>query len=171
MRLIRGLYLSYRFFAALLVITTLFVLGFIWPLFFVIAQAILALLIALVGLEMFVLFAKKEPIEGARKVMNPLSLGDDNKVHISVKNNYGFTVKCVIYDNLPHQLQIRDLNFKQSLSANEGAQFHYLIRPTERGEFKFSDIFVFVSALPILYNVRWLLMNVKLFLLTLVLFK
>lgn len=107
----------------------------------------LALVLAIVLLEIFILFVKKQPVEAKRTVMNPLSLGDDNKVSISVKNKYTFLVNVIVVDNAPHQLQMRDLKFKTLLSPGEARVFRYKIRPTERGEFHFSDIFVFVSAL------------------------
>ena len=79
--------------------------------------------------------------------MNPLSLGDENKVSLLVKNNFNFTVNGIIFDNPPHQLQIRDLKFKDSFVSGASKAFDYSIRPTERGKYTFSDIFVFVSVL------------------------
>ena len=124
-----------------------FVYGFVSPLFFVVGQGLLVLVGSIVSLEIFILFGKKNPIEAKRFVMNPLSLGDQNKVKISVKNNFSFTVSTVIYDNAPVQLQLRDLKFSDILQADDARTFTYEIRPTERGEYKFSDIFVYVSAL------------------------
>lgn len=147
MRVLRELFLTYRFFIALLIIASIFVMGFVMPVFFLVGQGCLALLLAIVGLEITVLFLRKNPIEGGRNVMNPLSLGDENKVKLRIQNRYPFTVNAQIYDNLPNQFQIRDLNFRESLSANEQGIFEYTVRPTERGEYTFSDIFVFVSML------------------------
>ncbi len=147
MRIIRELFLSYRFFITLIGVATIFVIGFAFPIFFIIGQALLALVVAILGLEIFILFNKKAPISAKRKVMSQLSLGDDNKVDLVVKNNFGFTVNSIIFDNPPYQLQLRDLKFNTNLSAGEAKEFTYLIRPTERGEYTFSDIFVFVSTL------------------------
>lgn len=147
MRIINGLFLSYRFFIALVVVAAVFVCGFVWPIFFIVGQALLVLVFSIVCLEIFVLFVKKNPIKAKRNLMNPLSLGDENKVSIDVKSNFTFTVSAKVFDNPPHQLQIRDLSFSDTFAAGEGKSFKYSIRPTERGEYKFSDIFVFVSAL------------------------
>lgn len=124
-----------------------FTVSFIFPIFFLVGQGLLALLAALILVEIFILFLKKGAIQGDRKVMNPMSLGDENLVRISVKNNYTFPVNIVVYDNLPHQLQVRNLKFSQYLCAGEENEFRYTVRPTERGEFIFSDIFVYVSTL------------------------
>ena len=139
--------MSYRFFIILLAIAVLMAIGFVYPIFFLIGQGALLVLIAILLVEIFILFFKKNPITANRKVMNPLSMGDDNKVHINVYSNYNFPVNVVVYDNPPFQLQLRDLNFKSILSGSDGKKFTYIVHPTERGEYCFSDIFVYVSAL------------------------
>ncbi|MBN4072531.1 DUF58 domain-containing protein [Crocinitomix catalasitica] len=146
-RLFRGLYLTYGFFIALLVLVVIFIIGFVFPIVFLIAQVAMALLLAIVLLEIFILFVKKDPLDGERHVMNPMSMGDDNKVDIEVQNNYAFPIRLIIYDNLPNQLQIRDLHFTSFISAGEKQIFKYQIHPTERGEFHFSDIFTYASTL------------------------
>lgn len=147
MRVLRGLYLPYEFFIGIVVIATLFVLGFVYSGMFLVAQGALALFLALAILELFILFVKKNPIEARRDVMNPLSVGDDNKVKLRIGNNYNFTIRAVVYDNPPHQLQLRDLNFSASLESQHEVQFDYLIHPTDRGEYKFSSINIFCSGL------------------------
>lgn len=147
MRLLKGLYLPYEFFIALIGIATLFVFGFAYSAMFLVGQAALALFLALCFLEIFILFVKKTPIVAERTVMNPLSVGDDNKVAILVTNNYNFPIRSVIYDNPPFQLQLRDLYFSQRLETDVSAQFEYYIQPTDRGVYKFSDIYVYCSAL------------------------
>ena len=147
MRIVRGIFLSYRFFIALIIVAFVFVYGFVSPIFFVVGQGLLVLVLSIVSLEIFILFGKKKPIQANRNVMNPLSLGDQNKVEIVVQNQYNFSVSAVIYDNAPVQLQLRDLSFSDTLLPNTIKAFTYKIRPTERGEYKFSDIFIYVSAL------------------------
>jgi len=147
MKFIRGLYLSYRFFAVLLGIAALMAVGFMYPIYFLIGQGALALLMAILLVEIFILFLKKIPISAERKVMNPLSMGDDNKVFITVFSHYNFPVNVVIYDNPPYQLQIRDLNFKAILFGSDGKKFNYTIRPNDRGEYVFGDLNIFASAL------------------------
>jgi len=120
---------------------------FIYPLFFVIVVALLSVFFAIVSLELFILFAKKHPIDAKRTVMNPLSLGDENKVRIAVKNNFGFLIKTTVYDNPPVQLQLRDMYFRDNLASGEAKEFKYEIRPTERGAYQFFDLFIFVSTL------------------------
>lgn len=143
----KNLYLPYEFFIGLLGIAIIFVLGFVWPPFFIIGQATMALFLALAGLEFVILQFRKNPIAGLRSVMNPLSVGDDNKVKIIITNNYNFSVRAIVYDNPPNQIQLRNLHFKAILGAGESREFAYVIHPNERGEYKFYDIYVYCSTL------------------------
>jgi uncharacterized protein (DUF58 family) len=147
MRLLRGLFLSYRFFIILVGIAGVFVTGFITPIFYIVGQALLALFVAIILLEMLLVFGKKHPITATRKVMNPLSMGDENSVKIEIINNYGFLINATIYDNPPYQLQLRDMAFSGTFQSNEAKSFSYTVLPTERGAYLFSDIFVYTSTL------------------------
>ena len=93
---LRRLYLTYEFFIAIIAIAVLFVFGFVYSAVFLVAQGALALFIALCILEIFILYVKKHPVKAKRKVMNPLSVGDDNKVVLEVSNHYNFPIRMVI---------------------------------------------------------------------------
>ena len=123
------------------------VMGFVYPIMFILGQLLLALTVGILLLEIFILFINKQPIAGKRNVTNPLSLGDENKVSVTLKNNYPFPIKSVLYDNAPHQLQLRDLHFTERLGAGSEKSYDYTIRPTERGVFKYYDLFIYVSTL------------------------
>lgn len=143
----RNLFLPYEFFIGVLIIASLFVFGFVVPAFFLIAQAALVLFLALVLLEFVILQFAKNPITGKRHVMVPMSVGDDNKVTITITNNFRFSIRTVVFDNPPKQLQLRNKSFKSTLAADETQKFEYMIFPTDRGEYQFKDIYVYCSAL------------------------
>jgi uncharacterized protein (DUF58 family) len=147
MRFFRGLYLPYEFFIGLVAIATLFVTGFAFKPMFLVGQAALGLFLALCILECIILFSRKTPIQASRKVMNPLSVGDDNKVSITVQNNFPFTIRSIVYDNPPKQLQLRDQSFSNRLESDENCRFDYMIHPTDRGKFKFKNLYIYCSAL------------------------
>lgn len=147
MRILKGVYLSYGFFVALLILVVVFCAGFVYPFVFVIGQGAVAVLLAIVLLEGLILFAKRRPISGNRLVANQLSMGDPNKVRVDVTNNYNFPVRILIYDNAPVQLQMRNLHFSGFLGSGVTKEFSYEVNPTERGEFLFHDVFAYVSVL------------------------
>jgi uncharacterized protein (DUF58 family) len=147
MRFLKGIYLTSWFFIVLTSTSFVFVMAFLFPFLFIIAQAILAGFVGLVLIEILLLYLQKKPFTGERRVMNPLSLGDDNKVSIIVTNKYNFPVRAVVYDNPPHQLQLRDLHFTFLISPKESKEVEYYIHPNERGVFEFGKINVFSSVL------------------------
>jgi len=146
MRIIKGLYFTTWFFIALLGIVFAFIIAFIFPILLVVAQGALILLLGLIFLETFILFIPKNPIEATRKVNHPISLGDENPVKIRLTNNYQLPIRMVVYDNPPVQLQLRDLSFTFFLGSKKTEQINYTIKPTERGNYQFDNIYVFVSA-------------------------
>jgi uncharacterized protein (DUF58 family) len=147
LQFIRSLYVSYLFFAVLLALVICLAVGFVWPVFFFIGQGALALFLAILLVEILILFPLQNPIVAKRSVMPQLSLGDENKIVIQLQHRYKFPVALTVYDNPPYQLQLRDLHFKVLLPPGKIANWTYSVRPTERGSYKFSDIFVYVSAL------------------------
>ena len=146
MRLFKQIYLTTWFFIVLMAIAFVFILAFLFPFLFVIGQGVLVGFVGLILVEVLLLFLDRNPFSGSRKVLNPLSLGDDNKVKIIVTSNYKFPVRVVIYDNPPHQLQLRDLHFTFLISPDESKEVKYYIHPNERGVFQFGKINIFTSA-------------------------
>ncbi|MDX1348802.1 MAG: DUF58 domain-containing protein [Putridiphycobacter sp.] len=146
MKLLRGLYLTNRFFIGLLSIVFVFIVAFLWPILMILAQGLLVLLLAIFMLEIMLLFGPKKPIVAERSVHNPISLGDENPVHIKAKNDFRFDCRIQIYDNAPVQLQMRDLHYDFALSPQENKRITYQITPTERGQYFFGNLFVYASA-------------------------
>ncbi len=145
MKLIREIHLTYWFFIVLTSIAFVFVLAFVFPFLFFIAQMILAGFGALILIELILLFSNQKPIVGERKVFNPMSLGDENKIKIIIKNQYNFPVRLIVYENAPYQLQLRDLNYAFFIQSDQTKKIDYTVTPNERGEYKFGEINTFSS--------------------------
>lgn len=147
MRILSGLFLSYRFFIAILIVVVLLVMGFVWPIAFILGQLLLALTVGILLLEIFVLFVNRKPVKGERHLTNPMSLGDENKVSVKLESHYPFKVNLKVFENGPKQLQLRDLSFSDQFGRGEIKEFHYKVKPTERGVFQFYDLFAYASTL------------------------
>ncbi len=145
MKILKNIHLTYWFFIVLSGIAFVFVLSFVFPFLFFIAQIILGVFGALILVELILLFIHKKPVSGTRQVFNPMSLGDENKVKIILRNNYSFPVRLVVYDNAPYQLQLRDLKYAFFLLPNHSKQIDYTVTPKDRGEYEFGDVFAFSS--------------------------
>lgn len=144
--LFKNIYLQDRLFLLLMFLVIGFVVSFWVPFLFLVVQIGLCLIGALLLVEIMVLFQTKKGIEVTRTLAQQLSLGDENKVILHVISNYNTPVYCQIIDELPYQLQKRDLSLKLALPAKGNNSLTYKINPSTRGVYKFHNINVYVTA-------------------------
>jgi uncharacterized protein (DUF58 family) len=143
---LKPLFFGRRFMLLLVGIILLFILSYWFELLFGVAEILLLFLGILVVLDYLVLFGAKNGLELKRIVQESFSNGDDNKVQISVRNNYPFPVLIKIIDEVPVQFQER--NFKILLKVKDGEEVlaNYSLRPVERGEYFFNDVNAFTRS-------------------------
>ncbi len=146
MKYIRDLYLTRRFFTGIIILVFLFILAFVWPSLYVPVKLLFAVFTALVIADYGMLFFRKDAFFARRSLTKRLSNGDENPVTILLENHYGFAADLVIIDEIPHQFQRRDLLFRENTKAGTAKSLHYHIRPTQRGEYVFGNINVFISS-------------------------
>jgi uncharacterized protein (DUF58 family) len=140
------LFLNNRFFYFLATIAILFVVGFFAPLFFEISKVLLFMLSILTIVDIFILYKTKNAIEVERFLPERLSNGDENKISLTLKNQYPFVAHLSLIEELPYQFQKRDFFFNQQLQKNEEKSIHYNLKPTERGVYLFGNVNVYVSS-------------------------
>ncbi len=121
-----------------------FILGHFIPVVYIVAKSALLFFIISNLLNIILLFEKDQPIQPERIMAKRLSNGDRNKISISIKNNYKFEVEVKIIDEIPFQFQIRNFEIKTKLKPGEEKEEHYYLRPTERGEYDFGKINIYV---------------------------
>ncbi len=142
----KKLYLEKRFFYAFASIIILFIIGFMLPSFFSIAKmALLALALALF-IDILIVFANKKAVKAVRLLPEKLSNGDENPIEINIKNYYPFKITTQIIDEIPFQFQKRDFKILESLKSNTEKTIQYTLRPTERGEYNFGRLLVYVQS-------------------------
>lgn len=144
-RLFKQLFLPSRFFIAGAACVVVFAVSFVLPWLFSLGLTLLALLAIVTLADGLLLVSKKRRLWAERIVPSLLSLGDENKVLLKVKNNTGLDVEITIYDELPYQLQMRDFEMQSSLKKDEERMFEYLITPTSRGNYQFGSINILVN--------------------------
>lgn len=142
----KSLYLKNRVFLFLLLIAVGFTFSFGWNLLFPIFKVLFYVLLALVLVDILVLFFRKQEIRVIRIVQDTLSLGDENKVQLTISSSYTIPLDIEVIDELPFQLQKRDNSFQFSLNPGGKRTVYYLINPTERGVYRFGDTNVYVSS-------------------------
>lgn len=144
-RFFKDLFLNNRFFYAMFGIIVLFVVSFIFPSILLLAKLLFFVVIALVLVDILILFGNKNGIEAQRELPEKFSNGDENKVPISITNKYSLKTYCTILDELPMQFQQRDFSITTSINANKKEQLSYTVRPTERGEYNFGKLHVYTA--------------------------
>jgi uncharacterized protein (DUF58 family) len=144
---VRSLYLGNRFFLFFGGLAAFFALSFAYPFLFPIAQAIFGLGIALVLLDIYLLYSRKPNLLVVRKLNPVFSLSDDNLVEIHLNHRGGIRLQLVIYDELPIQFQERDFEAKLVLAPGENKTIEHHLRPLTRGEYLFGNINVFAASM------------------------
>ncbi|MNS04269.1 hypothetical protein D3C72_356250 [compost metagenome] len=92
------------------------------------------------------MFFAKKGIEANRVTPEKLSNGDENPINITIKNFYTFPISVKIIDEIPFQFQVRDFEIKRKLKASSQDEINYFLRPTERGEYSFGNLNIYVSS-------------------------
>lgn len=146
MNFIKKLYLNNLFFYALLGIIALFVCAFIFPFLYRAVWLTVLILITFLILDTLILFLAKKGIEGSRITPEKLSNGDENSIRITIKNYYTFPISIKIIDEIPFQFQERNFEINRKLKASSQDEINYFLRPTERGEYYFGNLNVYVSS-------------------------
>lgn len=145
-RFLKPIHLSPRFFLAMGGLILFFIVSFLVPLLFPVAQALVVVLIALILTDVFLLFNKKLQVKVERILPKLFSLGDENPIKLRVTNDYSLSLLTTIIDELPIQFQKRDFEITKRIGADSSELLVYELRPTTRGEYIFNDINLFLRS-------------------------
>jgi uncharacterized protein (DUF58 family) len=146
MNFIKNLYINNFFFYSLLGVMVLFVVAFIFPFLFNAVTYIFFIIILFLILDILILFLAKNGIEAKRTTPEKLSNGDENLINVNIKNYYTFPINVKIIDEIPFQFQVRDFEIKRKIKASSVDEINYELRPTERGEYFFGNLNVYVAS-------------------------
>jgi uncharacterized protein (DUF58 family) len=146
LKLFRPFYIQPRFFYVGIGIVVLFGLSYFVPILFNIAQLSLVLLTFLFVVDFLIIFLGKNKIEGSRTLPDKFSNGDENGILLQISNNYSFTIYLEIIDEIPEQFQVRDFKLKETISSGKSKSISYQLRPTQRGEYHFGNLNIYVSS-------------------------
>jgi uncharacterized protein (DUF58 family) len=143
---IKNIFLATRFYLAFAAVIVVLAMSFAMSWLFPIGQTLLVLLFVLLMGDIFLLFDKKNKFEAQRLLPKVLSLSDQNKITIQIKNNALRDYDFSLIDEIPFQFQKRDFLLSASIKADETQLLHYELRPTARGEYVFGDIHLFIHS-------------------------
>ena len=104
------------------------------------------MLLVFTALDILIVFVTKTGIEATRTTPEKLSNGDENPIDIEIKNYFTFPIWVKIIDEIPFQFQIRNFEIKRKIKASSTDAIHYSLRPTERGEYWFGKLNIYVAS-------------------------
>ena len=142
----KNLFLNTRFFFALFGVGICYVLAFFFPVLLLVAHVFLILIFLVFIVDYLLLFNQKNGVQAQRILPEKLSNGDRNSIKIDLKNNYPFTIKTKIIDEIPFQFQKRDFLIERKLNADRNLTFEYILEPKERGEYSFGNLNIFADS-------------------------
>ena len=149
MRLIKkyigNLFVTTRFYIVVGICIALFIVSFFFPFITQIPKIVWYVIIAITGIDYLFLFIQGPPV-ATRIMSDRFSNGDDNKIELQVTNTMSFDVTLEIIDELPIQLQKRDWIVIEKFAPNQQKIIHYIVHPTERGEYHFGNIIIYVRS-------------------------
>lgn len=146
MKLLKSLYITNRFFSACIGLVLLFVVFFILDLAPGPLKILFFLFLAIVFTDALLLFRTRKGMDGGRMVAEKLSNGDENKVTIYLESFYPFNISLRVFEEIPHQFQRRDVEFKLSVKPGEKKHLDYTLRPVKRGEYSFGAVNVLAAS-------------------------
>jgi uncharacterized protein (DUF58 family) len=152
----KSLFLNKSFYIGGSLIVLLFLLSFFMPVLLPLSQVAFWLFIALLVCDLVFVFAFKRSPGAQRFIADRLSNGDLNPVFLILKNNYPFTVRMQVIEELPVQFQERHHFFNQLLKPLEEKKITYELRPIERGAYQFGNIIIYISSLLNLVSRRYI---------------
>jgi uncharacterized protein (DUF58 family) len=141
-----NLFLSNRLFITLGCSVVFFLFSFFFPWLGILPELFFWTLLAVVLIDIFLLYRINNGIFASRNSPERLSNGDDNDLGINIESRYPFTVDVGIIDEIPFQFQKRDIWFKTRLTQHQTKLINYVLHPTKRGEFEFGKIRVYAKS-------------------------
>ncbi|MDN5287306.1 MAG: hypothetical protein JWR38_3580 [Mucilaginibacter sp.] len=142
----KNLFLTNRLFTGLACCVVLFLLSFFFPWMGIIPELVFWALVILFVIDVLMLYKTSKGVFAKRHAPERLSNSDNNELGIYLENWYTFNISVGIIDEIPFQFQKRDIWFKTNLKPRERKLINYMLRPTQRGEYEFGDVRVYVKS-------------------------
>jgi len=83
----------------------------------------------------------------AVRILSPrFSIGDENKITLSITNSYPFKIKGLLIEELPFQFQVRNFELPVVIGYRSRETINYVLRPLSRGEFAFGNLICYIAS-------------------------
>ncbi len=127
-------------------VLAMFVVSYIFPFLYTATWYLFFIILAFIFIDILVLFLGKDQVLASRITPEKMSNGDENEIRISIDNYNTFAVTAKIIDEIPFQFQIRNFDITKKIAAHSHDEIKYFLRPTQRGEYHFGSLNLFISS-------------------------
>ncbi|HYD92512.1 MAG TPA: DUF58 domain-containing protein [Flavobacterium sp.] len=146
MKWLKSIYLNNFFFYVAIGIIVGFVLAYFYPALYNATWLLFYIFLGFIAIDLLLLFASNQRFSASRTTTEKLSNGDENPVIINIESGYSFPVGAKVIDEIPFQFQLRNFEIRRRIAAGSTDKFEYSLRPTERGEYTFGRLNIYVSS-------------------------
>ena len=144
---IGALFFTTRFYLVVGICIVLFIASFFYTPLLIVPEIGWYVILMLLMIDYVFLFIMAKVPLAKRITADRFSNSDENKISLQITNNMPFELYLEIIDELPVQFQKRNWVIYQHLKARQQKNIVYSLRPTERGEYHFGNIIVYVKSL------------------------
>ncbi len=141
----KHIFVQDRFYITMGVIIMIMALSIVWAPLMTVSLIALALLLLYVIYEIWVLRGIREELQIDRPLSQRYALGDEQEIAYELISESSQPIRLRIIDELPYQLQVRDMQLELKMEPYDRQQMSYTIRPTRRGEYRFGQVHLFIE--------------------------
>ena len=141
----RSLFIQTRFFVCLSFIAISYVLVHFFPFLDFLPLVLSAILLAIIAIDAFLLFAWKKQLTFERELPEVGNLDSPNNIQIHIYYRFFKALNFEIIDELPIALQERNFIIKKTILPFQKTTINYTIRPLSRGLYEFGDLHLYVT--------------------------
>lgn len=156
MKWFKKIYLNNFFFYVFIGIIVCFLLSYFFPALYKATWLLFYIFIGFTLIDFLLLFASNQRFKASRNTPEKFSNGDENPVLIKMRSGYSFPVSIKVIDEIPFQFQVRNFEIKRKIAPGTADSLEYSLRPTERGEYHFGNLNVYVSSPLHLFSRRFI---------------
>lgn len=143
--MIKNVFIQPRFYKLIAIAVVLFVGGVFHPVFYILGFVWLVALMGTAIFDMLSLQKNLNLLTGNRRVLEKLSLGDEQTISYKIRNESTSPLAIELIDELPYQFQHRSPIAHFTIEKGGDKSFEFNIFPKERGDYLFGELGAFVS--------------------------
>lgn len=144
--LLGSLHLTRFFFVLLTAVVAVIGASTFLPWLMYVGKIALLVIILVAIADVMLLYLQKQPVSVKRNIQERMNLGDENKIELTVINQTFQPINTSIFEGYPVQMQMRSKPWVTLLLPRKAKHFNYTFTPTERGEYTFGDVVLFLRS-------------------------